>query len=395
MWTATEHLPLLILQVVISSSFESSVGLAACAQLAAALPAATLAHGLGTLDWFEQDIMFMRPAFDIQPAAEMSVQETSQLLSHAAHGMHLNPEIVLACWTPQRLASSSAEVHLGHSRYSFQLLSSFRLDRCSQASSRSSSSLSSHEEACHNSELLETNSARFVSGSQDDVSSSSSSSSSRNANPGPMNEAHITSQARPCSSICSSSKGEHANDSTAIIMNELYLGRTLSSSSGSRNGSMGIKKRMPASASSGEESSLGQASPLAEHASSHSRTSSTGFSERASYEQATEEDIGSSSGPHTQVSPSNRVARAGQDVSGGATQQEAVEKPLMLFLHGFLGTGEDWAPLMTALSLHYRCVAVDLPGHGRTHVAGSQHLDSAVDAGTCCIPSHPSPLLVT
>lgn len=36
----------------------------------------------------------------------------------------------------------------------------------------------------------------------------------------------------------------------------------------------------------------------------------------------------------------------------------------VLFLHGFLGTGEDWIPIMKAISRSTRCIAVDLPGHG-------------------------------
>ncbi|KAL3698745.1 hypothetical protein R1sor_012821 [Riccia sorocarpa] len=40
----------------------------------------------------------------------------------------------------------------------------------------------------------------------------------------------------------------------------------------------------------------------------------------------------------------------------------------LLFLHGFLGNGEDWLPVMDALSLTFRCISVDLPGHGHTAV---------------------------
>ncbi len=38
----------------------------------------------------------------------------------------------------------------------------------------------------------------------------------------------------------------------------------------------------------------------------------------------------------------------------------------VLFLHGFLGAGRDWNACMTALSDQFRCIAVDLPGHGRS-----------------------------
>ncbi|GFZ18357.1 2-oxoglutarate decarboxylase/hydro-lyase/magnesium ion-binding protein [Actinidia rufa] len=40
---------------------------------------------------------------------------------------------------------------------------------------------------------------------------------------------------------------------------------------------------------------------------------------------------------------------------------------VLVFLHGFLGTGEDWMPIMKAVSVSARCIAVDLPGHGRSN----------------------------
>ncbi|GLU04852.1 hypothetical protein SLE2022_219810 [Rubroshorea leprosula] len=40
----------------------------------------------------------------------------------------------------------------------------------------------------------------------------------------------------------------------------------------------------------------------------------------------------------------------------------------IVFLHGFLGTGEDWIPIMNAISGSARCVSIDLPGHGGTKV---------------------------
>ncbi|KAG0608149.1 hypothetical protein M758_8G082600 [Ceratodon purpureus] len=56
------------------------------------------------------------------------------------------------------------------------------------------------------------------------------------------------------------------------------------------------------------------------------------------------------------------------------TMTTSVEKshPTLLFLHGFLGTGHDWHPIMRALSSSFRCIAVDLPGHGLTKVT-NQH----------------------
>lgn len=45
--------------------------------------------------------------------------------------------------------------------------------------------------------------------------------------------------------------------------------------------------------------------------------------------------------------------------------------PVCVFLHGFLGDKEDWQPIMRALALTHRCVALDLPGHGKTQVTST------------------------
>ncbi len=39
--------------------------------------------------------------------------------------------------------------------------------------------------------------------------------------------------------------------------------------------------------------------------------------------------------------------------------------PTLLFLHGFLGNKEDWKEIIAPLSSKYRCIALDLPGHGK------------------------------
>ena len=38
--------------------------------------------------------------------------------------------------------------------------------------------------------------------------------------------------------------------------------------------------------------------------------------------------------------------------------------PAILFLHGFIGSGADWADAISALDERFYCVAPDLPGHG-------------------------------
>lgn len=45
-------------------------------------------------------------------------------------------------------------------------------------------------------------------------------------------------------------------------------------------------------------------------------------------------------------------------------------KPPLLMLHGFMGAHDDWEPIIDSLCEDYRCLAVDLPGHGRTPFAG-------------------------
>ena len=39
--------------------------------------------------------------------------------------------------------------------------------------------------------------------------------------------------------------------------------------------------------------------------------------------------------------------------------------PRIIFLHGFLGSGSDWLPMVRQLSDKYCCMMVDLPGHGK------------------------------
>src|SRR3712207_4582359 len=39
-------------------------------------------------------------------------------------------------------------------------------------------------------------------------------------------------------------------------------------------------------------------------------------------------------------------------------------RPAILFLHGFMGSGADWAHTISALDERSYCVAPDLPGHG-------------------------------
>lgn len=51
--------------------------------------------------------------------------------------------------------------------------------------------------------------------------------------------------------------------------------------------------------------------------------------------------------------------------SASSLSQDA--KPSLVFLHGLLGSTEDWQQIVSDLSLDYQCICIDLPGH-----AGSQ-----------------------
>ncbi len=41
-----------------------------------------------------------------------------------------------------------------------------------------------------------------------------------------------------------------------------------------------------------------------------------------------------------------------------------VGAPALLLLHGFLGSADDWQPLVASLKDDYRLITIDLPGHG-------------------------------
>lgn len=46
--------------------------------------------------------------------------------------------------------------------------------------------------------------------------------------------------------------------------------------------------------------------------------------------------------------------------------------PKILFLHGFLGNYQDFNSVISLLFPNYCCLAVDLPGHGKTQVTGDE-----------------------
>jgi pimeloyl-ACP methyl ester carboxylesterase len=82
--------------------------------------------------------------------------------------------------------------------------------------------------------------------------------------------------------------------------------------------------------------------------------------------------------PDPELPPGFRPLRlaAGERTVAGA---EAGEGPPLVLLHGLGGTWEYWAPAMTLLARHARCIALDLPGFGHSDdLPGEFTLDAAV-----------------
>jgi len=57
--------------------------------------------------------------------------------------------------------------------------------------------------------------------------------------------------------------------------------------------------------------------------------------------------------------------------SGGDRGKGDQTLPILLFLHGFLGSHADFDRVIEPLSHQFCCLAVDLPGHGQTIVEGA------------------------
>ena len=43
-------------------------------------------------------------------------------------------------------------------------------------------------------------------------------------------------------------------------------------------------------------------------------------------------------------------------------------KPLILFLHGFMGNSHEFDEIVNLLADDFYCLSIDLPGHGKTQV---------------------------
>ncbi len=48
------------------------------------------------------------------------------------------------------------------------------------------------------------------------------------------------------------------------------------------------------------------------------------------------------------------------------------DKPVILFLHGFMGDSNEFNEVISFLSDQFSCLTVDLPGHGKTRVLGGE-----------------------
>lgn len=63
------------------------------------------------------------------------------------------------------------------------------------------------------------------------------------------------------------------------------------------------------------------------------------------------------------------------------TKIQLMQDNVYVFLHGFLGTGEDWVAIMKAISGCGRCISIDLPGHGGTKIQNHGNKDDAQESG--------------
>lgn len=63
--------------------------------------------------------------------------------------------------------------------------------------------------------------------------------------------------------------------------------------------------------------------------------------------------------------------------------------PTLVFVHGFTCSSKDWGPQIDALSARFRCIALDLPGHGESPQPASPTIEGlARDANECLDALH-------
>ena len=68
-------------------------------------------------------------------------------------------------------------------------------------------------------------------------------------------------------------------------------------------------------------------------------------------------------------------------------------RPLLVFLHGFMGSHQDWEELATYASKDYYCLLIDLPGHGQTSPQSFQETSSSLLTYIKTISNKPCDLL--
>ena len=55
-------------------------------------------------------------------------------------------------------------------------------------------------------------------------------------------------------------------------------------------------------------------------------------------------------------------------------------EPTLIFVHGFACAGDDWDPQLDALSKNFRCVALNLPGHGGSALPNTASIEALAAA---------------
>jgi 2-succinyl-6-hydroxy-2,4-cyclohexadiene-1-carboxylate synthase len=56
--------------------------------------------------------------------------------------------------------------------------------------------------------------------------------------------------------------------------------------------------------------------------------------------------------------------------------------PPLILLHGWMGSCDDWNNVIELLNSRFYCIAIDLPGHGKTEVTGDDRSYEFIDTAT-------------
>ncbi len=62
-----------------------------------------------------------------------------------------------------------------------------------------------------------------------------------------------------------------------------------------------------------------------------------------------------------------------------------LDKPLIFFLHGFMGNTDEFDEVIKLLSDDFDCLTLDLPGHGKTQVLGGDEYYTMANTGNALI----------